>query len=723
VTGTASAGSSSARIRKKVGRYVVVGRIGRGGMGMVYRGLDEALEREVAVKTLTVEGTLDEESRKRFQIEAKAAAKLQHPNIVTVFELGEDRGLPYIAMELLPGVDLETLIRSREPMLIQEKLDVVVQILRGLQFAHDNGIVHRDVKPSNIRLLEDGSVKIMDFGIAKLGGHGVTKTGMMVGTVHYMSPEQIRGRALDGRSDVFSAGVILYELLAGQRPFPGENPTAVLYKIVHEPAPDLADAVVAGATSVVPLVAKALAKDPEGRPSAGRLADELNGLLQGLRASAPSAGDLGDVIHAAQRLIREGKLEDAVHRLQEVTARHPQAVEARRALRQATRELERRSKTGDADADGFPELDATFQAQAGPTRLREAGAGTVIGPADTPAPQPAVPAAPSGTAQRLAELGSRRLLAGAGAGLLLVIAVGIGLIASRDDPPAQPPRVMVRSDPTGAQVVLDGKETGVQTDGELVLADATARQAVLTFRKAGYREETRTVRLPLADGESVRVVLTEIPTDVALTSLPVVTDPPGAAVTLDDTRVAGTTPLTLRLDPKKEHRVLVTLDGHGARELRIPVGAIPPEMKVSLEPEGPVGRVAVIASYPVDVLWKGRTIGRGLTGGQVSLPAGRQTLTLVSPTYFLRANVSVDVPPAGAATLDAPPLGKINIRANPDNCQVLIDGVFVDYPPILDRAIAVGAHTVAFKWPDGGHSEQPVDVGRSSPAYVMGRKN
>src|SRR6185436_3880988 len=225
--------------RRKIGKYAVVGRIGRGGMGMVYRGWDEVLEREVAVKTLTVEGTLDEESRQRFQIEARAAARLQHANIVTVYELGEDRGLPFIAMELLPGVDLETLVRSGEALLLEEKLEIMVQVLRGLQFAHDHGIIHRDVKPSNIRLLEDGSAKIMDFGIAKLGGTGVTKTGMMVGTIHYMSPEQIRGRPLDGRSDVFSVGVILFELLAGRRPFLGDSPTAVLYKIVHDPTPDL----------------------------------------------------------------------------------------------------------------------------------------------------------------------------------------------------------------------------------------------------------------------------------------------------------------------------------------------------------------------------------------------------------------------------------------------------------------------------------------------------
>lgn len=144
----------------RIGRYRVRARLGKGGMGVVYLGRDEALDRDVAIKTLRVDGASDTESRGRFEIEAKAAARLQHPNIVTVFELGEDRGLPYIAMELLGGQDLETLLRSREPLSATERLDIVIQSLRGLDFAHTHHIVHRDIKPSNIRVLDDGGVKI-----------------------------------------------------------------------------------------------------------------------------------------------------------------------------------------------------------------------------------------------------------------------------------------------------------------------------------------------------------------------------------------------------------------------------------------------------------------------------------------------------------------------------------------------------------------------------------
>ncbi|HEX9188624.1 MAG TPA: serine/threonine-protein kinase, partial [Vicinamibacteria bacterium] len=357
------------RPRPRIGRYLITGRIGRGGMGMVYRGVDEALEREVAVKTLAAEGTLDQDNLRRFQVEAKAAAGLQHPNIVTVYELGEDRGLPFIAMEMLPGVDLEALLRSGEEMTLIEKLDVVAQVCRGLAYAHERGIVHRDVKPSNVRLLDDGTAKIMDFGIAKREGVNLTKTGMMVGTVHYMSPEQVRGRPLDGRSDVFSVGVILYQLLTGERPFRGEGATQVLYKIVHEepPPPDLASLGEVGG-KLQPVLSRALAKDPEARyPGASAFAADLAALVDEAReAAGPVPEEAAEALGSARRAVREGRLEEALARLRGLVAEHPDLLDARRALRAALREQKARRDSAAEERGDYPELEATFQAA--PTR-------------------------------------------------------------------------------------------------------------------------------------------------------------------------------------------------------------------------------------------------------------------------------------------------------------------------------------------------------------------
>ncbi len=674
--------------RRKIGKYAVVGRIGRGGMGMVYRGWDEVLEREVAVKTLTVEGTLDQESRQRFQIEARAAARLQHANIVTVFELGEDRGLPFIAMELLPGVDLETLMRSGEPLLLEEKLEIMVQVLRGLHFAHEHGIVHRDIKPSNIRLLEDGTAKIMDFGIAKLGGTGVTKTGMMVGTVHYMSPEQIRGKKLDGRSDVFSSGVILYELLCGKRPFVGDSPTAVLDQ--------------------------ALAKDSEARYStAALMGEELAAVAVRLRG--PSSAPPPDVLEAvsiARRLVKEGKVDDALHRLQDVTQRHPRSIEARRALRTAARERERRLKPREPEAQDFPELDATYQ---GSPTLRTPD--TVLQASD-PVPG-TVLLAPA--ARTPATSSARTLLLTAAAALLVVVVAGV-LLMTRRPPVAAAVVLHVGSEPTGAQVFLDGRETGVVTDGDVTLPAGASGAVTLTLRKAAYREATRVLRLPLGLSE-VRFTLEALPIAATAVALPVVTDPAGASVTVDSEAVKGTTPLTVSIDPAREHRIMVRLEGHAPQEVRVAAGAATAPVRLTLEAAGPLGRIAVSAPYPLDVVWRGKVLSHGQPSPEVSVPAGRQVLALVAPTYFLRQNVTVDVRPPAVATVAAPALGKINIRANPDNCQVFIDGDFVEYPPILDRAIAAGDHRVAFKWPDGARREESVQVARGAPAYVMGRKD
>jgi hypothetical protein len=704
--------AAETRTRPRIGRYVITGRIGRGGMGMVYRGLDEALEREVAVKTLTAEGTLDAESRRRFEVEARAAARLQHPNIVTVYELGEDRGLPFIAMEMLPGADLEALLRSGEGMPLAEKLDVAAQVCRGLGYAHERGIVHRDIKPSNVRLLDDGTAKIMDFGIAKLGGTHLTKTGMMVGTVHYMSPEQVRGMPLDGRSDVFSVGVILYELLAGQRPFRGDGATEVLYKIVHEEPPpvDLAPLGDLG-PKLQAILALALAKDPDARyPGAAELGAALCGVLEDARRAEAAPPPLAvAALAAARRASPTGYDEESTVRLQGIVATHPAFLEARRALRTALREQKARRAAAAAPAalETYPELEATFQAA--PTRQEPATelqpTVTVSGGASPDAPAPG-------------RIPGHRQWLWAGAVLVAVSAIaGTLLLRGSVSAPAEV-RLSVRSQPMGAAVLVDGRDTGVVTNGELVLPSPVPGQVALTFRKPGHLDETRTVALPLPPGEAVSVTLQS-----AVRLVPVRTQPPGAAVAIDGSRVAGLTPVEVSFDPAGEHRVSLSLEGHVGQEVRVAKGAPPEVIDVLLEKLAPPGTVVVSSAYPVDVLWRGRALARGETSPRVAVPGGRQVLTLVSPSVFLRAEVSLEVPSGGEVALEAPLAGKLNVRAVPDNCEVFVDGSFVDYPPILDRLVAAGRHTVSFRWPDGAREEQVVEVKGAASNFVTERKD
>jgi hypothetical protein len=646
------------KTRPRIGKYVITGRIGKGGMGMVYRGHDEGLDRDVAVKTLSIQGNLEEESRARFEIEARAAAKLQHPNIVTVFELGDERGMPYIAMELLPGWDLEAILRSGENLLLPEKLDVTIQVCRGLQFAHEHHVVHRDIKPSNIRLLDDGTVKIMDFGIAKLANtHGVTRTGMMVGTVHYMCPEAIQGQPVDGRSDVFSVGVILYELLAGRRPFEGEGATEVLYKIVQEAPPPLPNA--GELTSELQeIVGRALAKNPAERyPSAAHLADDLAELRQRVEAtSGTPTSDVMESILAARQLVRQGRVDEGVTRLREMVEKTPGSVEARRALRAACREAARKDKPVEAEPE-FPEL--TYQM--GATKMQ----------ATTLLPEPAkVGSAPGGDA---AAMGRTLLLAGAAVFACAVVAAVL-LLWPRPTPPAIPPRPVAGGPPT-PEPATPGPQPG--TPGP---------------------------------GPAAKVL-----------ALKLLSDPAGASVTIDGKEVEGKTPFGASVDATKSHQLAFSLDGYQTRRVPLAVGASP-EVRVILSPLGPPGNLKVSSSYPVEVSVNGRVVAKG-EGPTVALPSGRYSVSVTSVALFLRTTRDVEVPAGGTARVELPGVGELNVKANPDNCQVFVDGVFVDYPPILQKPVVAGHHTVTFKWTDGGRKEEAVDVESGKPAYVTGGKD
>ncbi len=287
----------------QIGRFRVLGILGQGAMGTVYRGRDEALDRDVALKVMSAGHGADADSRMRFEREAKAAAKLQHPNIVTIYELGTHEGNPFMALELLEGVDLQRAIEAGLRPNPRVTLPIVLQLLSGLGHAHENGIVHRDVKPSNIFLPRGRPVKIMDFGVARLAG-GMTTAGMVVGTPNYMSPEQVRAAGVDGRSDLFSAGLILYELVTGEKAYKGDSVVALLYKIAHED-PDL---------KLLPreaewdrlrqVLARALEKDPEQRyPDSHAMIADLEHALRDLGGTTnwAAAADLGLLVKTGPR--------------------------------------------------------------------------------------------------------------------------------------------------------------------------------------------------------------------------------------------------------------------------------------------------------------------------------------------------------------------------------------------------------------------------------------
>jgi len=254
------------------GKYAIVRLLGKGAMGQVYLAHDQVLDRDVALKVMAHQISDDPELKARFEREARAAAKLTHPNVVTVFDLGTHTdSSPYIAMEFLRGKDLQKAVRQQGGMTLERKVSVIVQVLAGLAHAHRAGIVHRDIKPANVYILEDdkgalsGPVKILDFGVARVAAASMTGTGNIVGTADYMSPEQVKGDKVDGRSDIFSVGCLLYELVTGRRPFHSDNLMAIFYKITHDP-PNF-DLVPSGPEydALLPILKKALDRSLEER--------------------------------------------------------------------------------------------------------------------------------------------------------------------------------------------------------------------------------------------------------------------------------------------------------------------------------------------------------------------------------------------------------------------------------------------------------------------------
>jgi serine/threonine-protein kinase len=586
---------------EKIGRYEVTGELGKGAMGIVYKAEDPTIGRKVAVKTtrLDVHGMDEDELIRRFRHEARAAGALHHSGIVTIYDAGQHGDLFYIAMEYVEGETLQRLLRQRR-FTRQEVLEVARQICAGLDYAHSHGVIHRDVKPANIILTADGTAKIMDFGIAKTGG-GMTTDGQVLGTPYYMSPEQVRGRPLDGRSDLFCFAVILFEMLTGQKPFVGENPNTIIYNIVHEEpkSPEEVDPSIGPELSGVLL--KALQKNPNHRYATGaELVRELSLCLgPGVSAAAGAAA-----VKAGRPVPERADLQ----KLFTTVAAHPQpesqlaapapfAADPRttvqfvpRAAEPAPGEVRSRARVRQA----FVAVVLLGVVLGGYLvyRSRSRGGGVTEPAVSSAAPVPAVRNEPSAAAPPAdgSAAGSATSPGGTSTeppATSRSSSAGKAPVSTAPSGSGTPTRaasrmatLSVQSSPEGANIFLDGARTGKTTPARLAVAPG---KHTLMLSKEGYQDEAATADLRAGEpftyapilkprsagvGGLFRKVMGGVPAGKGL--LEVRTDPKGATILVNGEVQGKRSNTDLALDPGA-YTVLLRLEGHKPAQKRIQV--------------------------------------------------------------------------------------------------------------------------------------------------------
>lgn len=616
-----------ALVMDRIGRYELVSELGRGAMGIVYRARDPKIGREVAVKTIKLGDHADAneigELRQRLFREAQSAGRLSHPGVVTIYDVDEQDGLAYITMELVEGRRLSDF--GAESLGDEEKFafasELVERVGSALDYAHGRGIVHRDVKPSNIMVTDDG-IKIMDFGVARIASSQLTHTGTVVGTPNYMSPEQVRGDVVDGRSDQFSLGVLVYELLTGEKPFEGDGIATTFYNIVHtEPvAPRRLDPAILPAVEAV--VLRALAKDPADR------FDSCSAFTQAFIAAAETLDQKRPVVAASPPTADSGPdQDDSVAPVAEETA----VRGVRAQLPEPTGRLQRRAEPGSESAGTgqLPRLSATRAARKSrwPRLIFGALAAAIAVFAFLLARSPDLLNDP------------QRLLA-------TVIGAAPTWLAERLQLESESPA----PEALAADAAVDASQTAEAGQGAAAQAE-TSPPAPETLASAEEEpaQETDRVDPPEKDAE---VGAQEQPADVS-SALPVADGPvatapvkftspvDGVLVTVDDNRAwRCLTPCRLMELPVGDHAVVAARSGFALQRRSITVGSEGLTVELSLKPEQ---STLVIASVPTGgrIFVDGRDTGER-TPSELYVAPGRRLVRVVKGELQAQRAVVVD---------------------------------------------------------------------------------
>jgi predicted Ser/Thr protein kinase len=666
-----------------IGRYRVLGELGKGAMGVVYKAQDPTIGRVVALKTMRVDvhGIEAEEMLARFRNEARAAGVLNHPNIVTVFDAGEETGHFYMALECIEGETLQQKIQQRRVLPPEMAVEMARQVCAGLDYAHAHGIIHRDIKPANIMITPDGTAKIMDFGIAKGTGSGITTTGQVMGTPNYMSPEQVKGRPLDGRSDLFSLGVVLYESVTGEKPFGGDNVTTIIYKILHETPAAPRDLDITIHPGLSAIVLKALAKDPMARYQRG--AEMARDLLfyRDLGSETPTSGRVA------------------------VTSPAPPAAPAPR----------------------FEGMDTDAGTPTPPSIKRVPPAAATAPPAVATAPPAAEAAPPKGAPAppAAATRGNRSLLVAFA--VLVSLAVALGAVAAvryfRAAPPASPPAA-TEGAPAETPASGSAAPPTTQTTEQPPAAAPTDAPA-----PAAAKPEAEPAAAAPAKAGSVRLTST----------------PPGAAVQLDGrSEPAWITPVTIGDLKPGVHTVILSRDGYlpQSHVVRIAAGR-KANLALSLGRGG--GTLALKSSPPgAKILVDGKDSGKR-TPAELRVDPGLHTIALrldgykeATTTTKLGAGDTFHFAPElekapSAGEVIASPFkrlfgggipegkGQVEVKSKPKGALIFINGKQYDRPTPEKIDLDPGSYTLRVQMDGYQPFETRVQIEKGKSAKVDAR--
>jgi len=674
--------SQGAPVIQTIGRYKVLGELGRGAMGVVYKAEDPNIGRTVALKTqrLDVQGEESQELLRRLRQEARSAGILNHPNIVTIYDAGEQDALFFIAMEYIEGTTLQSMLTPGKPMPLDQVVEIARQVCAGLDYAHQRQIVHRDVKPANIMITPEGSAKVMDFGIAKTGS-GMTSAGQVLGTPSYMSPEQVKGKPLDGRSDIFSVGVILYEAVTGQKPFTGDNITTIIYKIVNEepiPPRDLDLSVHPGLNKVI---TRALSKNLDERYQRGwDLARDLAN-YKSLAVDAP-VDDASDktVILSTQQL-------------------NAQSIAAVAGQEFTTGPAPAMASAATAAAPAVAVASAKVVAAA-PAKIPAAAAKPQ--PITHPkSPLPMVLIAAALTVVVLAGIGLNSWRKNKAAQQAATQTVVQQPAAPAQTPPAPPPVAeQPKATPTDQQPSATAPAASTPTQTTSSTTPAPPKKVAKAPAKSPAKTETKTAAVPTAP------VITPAPLTLN-GQLRVVSIPVGADVTVDGKPQPSQTPLTLPEMAPGVHTVVISKTGFRpeTRNIEVKRGdrAQVNAILVSSMASVTLNSTPVGASVFVD----GSETGK-LTPAQIQVPEGSHKITLklqgwhtAETNAMLKPGDAFSFAPVLSKDSAARPFGffrkvfgpgdpatkgTLIIRTRPPGATVLVDGTEMPRKTPIPRA-------------------------------------